>query len=392
MTRGDERLLADELEYHRLTAPSPPSNIRVGRYPFYISGETAEGSKTEVVIHKARITYTDPGRWKPAIKAETIIYSPGKYLRMVRSMVGLHNEEIVPLGAIHEDLTRAFGFADLSAEVGYRSSLGATADVGLRVPVFTGVRFGGDLGIFTARGAMIGPSADYADPTGNGAFTGYFRSGWISDYGQRLTDVLGDQVPRNREYTEWRHQQYFGDHIKLTGDINWWSDSDVIRDFNPKRFYQDQNPDSFVEALYTGDDSFASVFARFRPNTWEAVQERLPEFSYNLLPAALGAGFYQRLETSAVRLREDTPTGGPELAANRLDAFYELSYPLNPSDWFNFTPVIGGRITDYSDTTGASPAAISARWAKSASTPSCAPAVPSTTRIPSGRSTASATC
>jgi len=364
LTWGDERLLADELDYYRQKGSFSALHIRVGRYPFYIQGQSADGTifvqgqsvpgtKTEIFIHHASITYTDPGRWKPAIKAETIVYSPGRYLRMVRSMVGLHNAEIIPLGALDQNLTTAFGLADFSLAVGYRSSLGGTADIGMRVPVLTGVRFGGDLGIYTSRGAMIGPSADYFDSKNDGDIVGWFRSGWISDYGQRLTDVLGNQVPRDREYAEWTHQQRIGDHVTLTADINWWSDSDVIRDFNPKQFYQDQNPDSYVEAMDSGDNYFASVFARFRPNTWEAVQERLPEFSYNLLPSALGGGFYQRLETSAVDLRELPPTGGPELASDRLDAFYEVSYPFTPTNWFAFTPVAGARVTDYFDTQGA---------------------------------------
>ena len=354
LTEADERLLADRLEYHSVDGTFTADRIRVGRFPFYIQGESAEGSiRTEVVIHHASISYTEPGRWRPSVRAETITYAHGHYLKLVRSVVGIQNGEFIPIKSFTQDLQQTFGVSYFSVDVGYRSSLGGSIDLGAHLPFFPGARLGGDVSFYTSRGLMAGPTGTYADPTGEQAWKGVLKSGFISDYGNRLTDVRGEQIQRNRSYLEWTHQQQVNPQLTLDANINWWSDSYVVRDFRPKEFYPVESPDNAVESVYASDNAYASVFARFRPNTWEAVQERLPEVGYHLMPSAIGGGFYQRLDLSAVYLHETSPFDGSELASNRVDLFYGLSYPFHPTPWFSFTPVAGARITDYSGTIGA---------------------------------------
>jgi LPS-assembly protein len=115
-----------------------------------------------------------------------------------------------------------------------------------------------------------------------------------------------------------------------------------------------QEPDTFVESVYNGQNYFVSAFARFQPNSFNPVQERLPEIRFDLLPFAIGEGFYERFNASAVALRERPPGGlSPRLESDRLDAYYALTRPFTPREWLNFTPLAGGRITHYSGTTGA---------------------------------------
>jgi len=66
LTNGDERLLADRVEYNRLTGRFSALNLRIGRYPIYVQGASAEGTLEEITIHRAVISYTEPGRWKPS--------------------------------------------------------------------------------------------------------------------------------------------------------------------------------------------------------------------------------------------------------------------------------------------------------------------------------------
>jgi LPS-assembly protein len=83
------------------------------------------------------------------------------------------------------------------------------------------------------------------------------------------------------------------------------------------------------------------------------VQERLPEIRFDLLPLAVGGGLYERFTASVVRLREDSPIGAARLRSDRLDAYYSLSRPIAPTEWFAFTPLAGGRVTHYTHTAGA---------------------------------------
>lgn len=354
VTTSDQRLLADRLEYNRVNGNFTAQNIRVGRYPVYIQGESAEGTLDEVTIHKAIISYTEPGRWKPSAKADTIIYSPGRYVRTISALVGMGGAEFIPIASLRQDLNDAFTGSYFTFEAGYRSTLGPIAGVGFHVPVEPNVKAGGDFTLFAKRGPMIGPSGTYSSPDGSDDMSGFLSSGFIHDYGVRGTDILNNPVPADRGNVEWQHRQQITDDLTFAADINWWSDSEVLRDFRPKEFYPIQEPDNTLEAVYSAQDAFASVFTRLQLDKFEPVQERLPELSYVLAPIAIGGGFYERIEASAASLIEDPPGGGQELASNRLDAFYGISRPISPSNWLTVTPVVGTRITDYTDTQGAS--------------------------------------
>jgi LPS-assembly protein len=358
-TRGDERLLADLLIYHRAAKTLYAQHIRIGRVPFYISGESAQGTLDRLVVQRATVTYGEPGRWAPTIKADSIVWSPGHYIRLGPSMAGLGYGQIVPIPHLNRNLIGGSPILSyLSLNVGYRSILGGIADVGLRVPINPDVKVGGDVGIFTSRGVMAGPSADYAFM--DNALFGTLRSGFISDYGLKKSygeddlDLLGNTVHRDRAFVDWSQEGNLTPDLTFNGQVNWWTDPDIVRDFHPHDWVGVQEPDNYLESTYTYPNAFLSGFVRFQPNLYEQVQQRLPELRFDLLPIAIGDGFYERFNGSAVHLLYDPPNGsGPELSDNRLDLFYGISRPIAPTPWFSFTPVAGARLTNYSDTVGA---------------------------------------
>jgi LPS-assembly protein len=352
-TNGSARLLATSLVYNRNQKTMHAENVRVGRHPFYVTGDSAEGPVTRIVIHKATVTYNEPGSFRPTVRAETVIYSPGHYLRLGSSRVGIGGVAMIPVVSFGKKIDASAALDYVKFSGGYRSSLGAVGTAALRIPINDVAKVGGDLSIFTARGLMAGPAVQYQSPDNSGDLFGYFDSGFISDYGSRTVDILGNPIPHARAYAEWRHQEQVTDDLTVDGDFNWWRDSEVLRDFKPKEFYSVQEPDNFVESVYSGENFQADAFSRFQPNSFDPVQERLPALSFNLLPTALGNGIYARSEVSAVQLIDRPPAGGQELASDRLDMFYGFSRPFTEGDWFSLTPVVGARVTNYSDTEGA---------------------------------------
>ena len=373
------RFAAGTVSWSRSTHLAPSArDVRLGRYPIYIQGSDAEGSRKEIVVHHAIVSYTDPGRWKPSVKAGTIVYSPGHYLRTVKSLIGLNGTGLLPIGSIRQPLDEAFSASILTADVGYRSALGGIVNVGFHEPLSDGAaHVGGDVSEYTKRGIMFGPTAFWAAPDGSLDWHGFLHSGFIDDHGRRLIDVLDQQIPRMRAFLTAEHQQIYEDWT-IDGQFNWWKDSSVTRDFRPKDFYPVQTPDNNFEVIHAGEDDFASLFARFRINNFEDVQERLPELRYELSPTTLGGGFVNRGSASAAILLERPPTqpvdvlgapafgsslmsvpigttaaGSPTLAEDRLDVYDRISRPIALADWLNLTPVAGARVTDYFDTRGA---------------------------------------
>jgi len=353
LTRIGDRLLADRLTYNRGNGTFTALNLRAGGFPFYIEGPRADGTRTEVVVHDATVIYREPGRWQPVIRAKTLSYSPGHYLRMTSVNVGIGNYLPLPIARLGQDLAHQAGIWNVTLDGGYRHSLGPYIDAAVHIPFVPGATFGPDIGVYTYRGLMVGPDANYNVSIGDGSMTGYLKSGYIYDLGQRLTDILDNPVPPNRAYAEWQHNQQITPDLALNGDINWSTDSEVIRDFHAKDFVPVQEPDNFIEAIYTGPDYFASFFTRFQPNAFYPVQERLPEIRFDLVPTAIGGGIYARLDTSVAHLEENPPDGGSHLESDRFDTFVGFTRPFSYKGILDFTPDLGGRYTQYWDTSGA---------------------------------------
>jgi LPS-assembly protein len=358
-TRGEIRLLADRLVYNMADGSFTAENLRFGSYPYFAEGFSAEGTRNEVTIRRAKLSYGEPGPWQPTIIADTVIIAPGQRVRTEKAAGGIGQMQPLPFPKFEHNIAQPLPIA-VQLTGGFRRSLGIFADATLHVPVSPSVRLGADVGIFTNRGIMAGPSGRYEKFEAPDQLRGYFRSGYINDHGDKKTDLIGRPVPEERAFAEWQHQQRLAENLTLSAQLNWWKDSEVLRDFRPRAFFPVQEPDTFVESVYTGPNYFVSAFARFQPNTFHRVQERLPEVRFDLLPSALGNGFYHRFEASAAVLREDPlpavpgslASSAPLLRSDRLDGYYALLRPFAPTEWFAFTPMAGGRITHYANTRG----------------------------------------
>jgi LPS-assembly protein len=351
ITSGGDRLLAESGTYNLTSGIFNLSNLRAGEPPLYVTAAAASGTREKMTLTDAVVTYTEPGRFAPTLRAGQLVYEPGKRITGENGRLALGDFQVVKLPKFDRPVEEPF-FTYLTARAGYRHTLGAYVDLGLHVPVWPGINVGGDIAEYTARGLMAGPSGTYNLSSDGEKITGSFRSGFIDDHGDRGVDLLGRAVPPKRGFFEWRHQQAVGDRLTITGDFNWWKDSEILRDFRPNQFRAVQQPDSFFEAVYAGDNYYIDLFTRLAPNNFEDVQERLPELRFDLLPTPIGAGFYERFNSSFAALREDSLFSGPTLRSDRFDAFYSVDHPIMPVDWLTITPVAGGRLTHYAKAVG----------------------------------------
>ncbi len=351
LTYGKRRMLADSGTYDVTTKALHVRNLRLGEFPIYLSGDMVDGTLDEMVFTNATVFFREKASYTPSFHANHLTYAKGKIVRADGVSLGLMGNRFLSLNSFQRALDSSF-ISYLSGSVGYRGNLGAIAEFGLHIPVSSDLKLGADLGIYTSRGVMIGPSGTYHHANDDGEVSGYFRSGYINDGGDRKTDVLGDPVPRDRSYFEWSHQQTIGEHVTLNGQFNYWSDSEILRDFRPKEFNPVQQPDSFLETAYAGDNYSLSVFARVNPNDFFRMQERLPEIRFDLLPSAIGGGFYERFNSSASVLESEAIGTTSSFRTNRLDAYYGIERPISPTSWLTFTPVAGARVTYYTNATG----------------------------------------
>ncbi|MBI3885340.1 MAG: LPS assembly protein LptD [Opitutae bacterium] len=352
LTSGRRRLVADRGTYNLATKMLHVENLRLGEFPVYLRGETVDGTLDEMVITNATVFLRENASYTPSLRARKLTYARGKIILAEDVALGLLGGRFIHLRHFEQKLDVQF-INYLTARLGYRGSLGLFGEAGVRVPVAPGFRLGADVGLYTARGLMVGPSGNYTRVGDGDTLDGYFRSGFIRDFGDRKNDILGRPVPENRGFFEWQHQQRLGEHFALDGQFNYWRDSEILRDFRPRAFFPVQQPDSFLEGTYSTANTVLSAFARVHPNPFHRVQERLPEVRFDLLPMAAPGGFYERFNASVAVLQEDAFGTDPARRSTRLDAYYGLTRPFTPTDWFTFAPVAGGRVTYYADATGA---------------------------------------
>jgi LPS-assembly protein len=352
LTRGARRLLADTITYNANDDTYSLEEVRLGEYPLYLTGSSATGDSEMITVNDARASIPEPGPFIPTLTANRITFGTDRRLHAEKASIGIGSIRPLAVRGFRHNMSSPL-ISYLSATGGYRSTLGVFAELGLQVPVTPTLRAGADLGLYSSRGIMFGPSASYLSRSPGKDYEGRFRSGFINDYGDREVDILGRPVPSNRGFVSWDHQQKLTENLSLTAELNYWRDSEIVRDFRPSEFFEVQQPDTFLETAYAGRNYFVSLFARFQPNNFHQVQQRLPELRFDLLPLQIGAGFYERFNASVVALRDDPPDGGTTLRSDRFDAYYSIARPIKPSDWLTFTPVAGGRLTHYANLDGA---------------------------------------
>ncbi len=352
LTNGGRRLVAEEGSYNLTTGILRVRNLRVGQFPIYITGESVEGTFEEMVFTNATIFFREEASYSPSIKAARATYRRGRIVAGEGLQIGLLGGHVLKLPHFEHDLTTEL-FSLFSGKIGYRRSLGVLVEGNLRVPLAEGVRVGGDIGLYSARGVMVGPALKYARTVNGDLIQGALTSGYIKDNGDRLTDILGRAIPTDRSFVDWTHHQSFGARGSLDAQFNYWSDSEILRDFRSKRFFPVQQPDSYLETAYAGDNYLLSAFLRVHPNRFHRTQQRLPEIRYDLLPTEITAGAYHRLAASFAVLEENAFALSPKQQSTRFDAYYGVERPIALAPWLAFTPVAGGRLTHYVDALGA---------------------------------------
>ncbi len=348
---GNIRLVGRGLVYDVDTKRTSSEAFRMGSPPLYAEGDGFSGTRDKITVENVTMYFGEPSpvglNFKAAratvftedrIEAENVTFRIGEFpiFRLPR-----YKQSVDTLAVL------------LSGKLGYRGNLGAYFRTNSLFPVSENWRAGAVFDVYTKRGLLIGPALGWSldQPDNRAKFQ--FESGYINDDGDLGFDRLGDAVDQDRYFFTIRHQQEIGERFSVNAAINAWSDSEVIRDFRPDLFRDDQNPDNFLEAVYRGENFFLTGFLRFAPNGFQNTQERLPEIRLDWMPTPIfDTGTYQSLSASYVRLQEDSFLTKPELESDRFDVFYSLYKPIEVRKWLHLLPVASARLTHYADTLG----------------------------------------
>lgn len=359
LIRGVQRIVAEEVSYRVEERTYSIGRFRVGQDGYVAEGESAEGTPEKLVVTKANIYFEEPDAFTPVLRTEKLSYAEATDSKRAVATVegaslGVGSKTLIPLPGFSET-PRDPTIAGLQAKAGFGGNVGAEFSLAVTTAVNEDVRLGGDIGLFAKRGVLVGPIGDYDTFSVDGlGARGDFRTGFIKDQGDTGVDLRGDAIRDDRGYVEWKHQQIFAPGLSLAGQLNYWSDSFVTRDFRSEGYYQIQNPDSWLEAQKLGENYVVSLFTRVGVNDYFLAQERLPEVRFDGLPVEIGAGIYHRINAGVAVLNEADPITDVTTRSDRADLYYGVYRPFSPREWFSVTPTAGARVTHYTRTNSGS--------------------------------------
>jgi len=346
------RVLTRKVTYDTQKPALVADAVRMGKSPAYVDAASLSLSNGQAELTNATVFFGEPDPFG------LNIHAPGATYHTDTDEVVLHGAT-VRLGVVPIFYLPSYtqGRSDqppvsIQAHFGSRNDLGPffqTTTFVTKNPEFAP---GLLLDYYGKRGLLAGPAAKYSFTDNLDWWQdGTLESGFIHDTGTRGADITGAPVPADRFFLDWEHRGTLAGVVDVTGTMSWWRDSNVLRDFRQGAWHDNQLPDNFVEASNRQENSLVSAFARFRPDNFEVVQERLPEVRFDYFPTPLGTtGIYQEGSAGYAQLIQSNFNGTPTLHSNRFDGYYGWRRPVNLGDWAAVTPVVGTRITQYQDT------------------------------------------
>jgi len=354
VTKPGFRLVTQDLSYGIDDRSFTCGAFRAGFPPLFLEGESAYGNPEQIELSHVTAYYGEPEKSTPSMHSDKMVLSTGQRLLAAGNHPGIGGYRLFRIPELSGTLKK-LPSVNATLDAGYTDSLGAFVSADVLVPLSSRFATGANLDFYSRRGVLIGPSVGYDTETAAGEASGSVSGGWISDSGNRGYDYFAEAVPANRWFVRQRHIQNWDDSFYLTSYINLMSDPEMLRDFRPEFFDNEQYPDSYVEAaLPMGDNVVASLLTRFSIGGGDyATIERLPELRFDLLTTPLSfGGLYHTGFASVAATRYSVNDN--RSSSGRMSAYYGLRRPFALAPWLSFVPRAGGFTAYYDDSVDAS--------------------------------------
>ena len=199
-----------------------------------------------------------------------------------------------------------------------------------------------------------GPNLNYhLGPWGDGSLKYYYL------YDQDPSAGGGNPtIPNNRQRVDFSYLANPATNLTVRSRVRWQSDTNMVREFFEGEYFENPQPNTFVEVNKFWQNFNLNTYVEPRANDFLDTIERLPEVRLTGQRQQLwgtpvyyesdnSAGYYEHLypETNSLMRQLD-------YEAARVDTYQKLLVPMTFFGWLNLTPRVGGRYTYYSTATG----------------------------------------
>ena len=278
--------------------------------------------------------------------------------------------------------------SSVDVSVGSVSRLGTYALGSYRFAITDKLKGEINLDYYSRRGWAGGAAASYVTP-GKGTdhpITAVNLRGWyINDRGYQIYDDTAQRPtnalpPRGRYWFPYSHNttimkggnrtdsdrapQFDDPSFSSRSHINVLSDAYVTQDFFADDYIRDQQPDTYLDAMYQDPNFTVTANARTQINNLFQTQQQKPsakiEFKRQFIPGTYdkeeflrnpdghpGLAYEGESSVSYMGTQWNQVANQTDYTAIRYDTYHQLLYPRQYFDWLNFTPRAGIRGTVY---------------------------------------------
>jgi LPS-assembly protein len=367
------RLAAQRVVYDVATRHIECGPFQAGRPPYHVTGDGFSGTLDQLAFVRLTAQLGEPGPFAPRLTAGTAQWQPDTRFAAQAVRLGVGGLPFAPLPRL--TLNPDTPPPALELDIGHRASLGAFWRSQILVPIGESLAAGALFDGYSRRGVLAGPALDWQQQQLDRRYTVRLATGWIADQGDPLlrgVDRLGQPIDRGRGLLRAAFTLR-SPGVEARGRLAWQSDSEVARDFRPRWYDADPEPDSYVEITGRYGDVLVSAFMRYPVNDYFGLTRKLPELRLEYLPTPLGAtrwyadaalvfSHYRPALVANVSgaVFPDAPATpfftdpqlGPALVdgptVQRIDSWLRLQRPIALRPWLTLTPVATGRWTHYS--------------------------------------------
>ena len=347
--------VGEHLEYNYKTGQIRSENFRAGIAPFYTGGLTLSGNFNTHNYSAQNTFFTTDDSKEPVfrVRAKEFRMIDGKRVEARNATVVMGDTSTIPLPLYRRELKKHDSYWRLTP--GYRSYFGPYLLSGYYFPVTTNMLGGVKLDLYEKRGFGVGPEFVWNSPRwGKGDFQYYYIND--NDPG---TDPFDQPIREDRHRISFSHQATLRTNLTAKVMVREQSDAYIVRDFFETEYRNNTQPRSFVELSQLWSNWTLNLIAQPQLNEFYETVERLPDVKFSGIRQQIGeTPLYYESESSVAYLRfqpgsiDPDVDSGPDYSAMRADSFHQILWPQNYFGWLNFTPRIGGRLTQYGETEG----------------------------------------
>ncbi|HEX7577361.1 MAG TPA: hypothetical protein VF430_04920, partial [Verrucomicrobiae bacterium] len=364
---GGQIFLGEHINYNFKTHHMRSEQFRTGRPPVFAAGEKLQGDISNKVYTAQHVFVTTDDVSDPAfrIRASRIRMVPGEYIEAWNAVLFANG---VP-AFYYPYYKRSLGAHanELSFLPGFRSAYGPYL-----LTTYTWWLNDAMDGVLHAdyrerRGLGVGPDLNlHLGRWGDGEFKYYYLHDLDSNESLVTNSFqnLSGPIPKNRQRFYFGWQATPATNLNVKALVNYQTDPLVLHDFFEGDYTADPQPNTFIEVNKYWRNWNLDVETTPRVNNFFDQVERLPDVKLTgwrqqvfdtpvFYESESSAGYYRRMLAATNSLFAGTNGPNFDYAAARADTFQQLLLPTMFFGWLNVTPRAGGRLTYYSEETGA---------------------------------------